>query len=182
MNTIQNQTLMVASQPTQLSAQISPETRQIFSLGEQKGWDFNLLGQAQLPQEPVHLDQWLIVPASQDSSEIPSRSYQRIQALFANGIRPKGFVVVHEAPRLLRAPKIVPQPTYQERFYPEIEKPQSVTNPTDVLASIVSSALLGTFVTILGTLFLGLAMIDPIVVAVMEDGCWVEIDRWATKV
>ena len=50
------------------------------------------------------------------------------------------------------------------------------------MASIFSSALFGTILTVIGALFMGIAMIDPIVVAVMEDGCWVEIDRWSTKV
>jgi hypothetical protein len=181
MNTIKNQGLMVRSNTTQLLTQVGPETRQILNLAEQKGWDFNLLGQAQLPKEVIQLDQWLIAPASQDSSEVPARTYKRIQTLFANGIRPKGFVVVHEAPRLLAAPKAVPQNPAPDVFPPEIEKPKTGTNPMPVVASILSSALLGTILTAVGALFLGIALIDPIVVAVMEDGCWVEIDRWSTK-
>jgi len=182
MNTTQNQKSSVRSHTPKLLAQVGPETRQILDLAEQKGWDFNLLGQAPLPKEVIQLDQWLIAPASQDSSEMPVRTYKRIQALFANGIRPKGFVVVHEAPRLLAAPKAVPQHAVQQVFPPEIEKPKTGTNPMPIVASILSSALLGTFITAIGALFLGIALIDPIVVAVMEDGCWIEIDRWATKV
>ena len=182
MNTTQNQKSIVRSRSTQLLDQVGPETRQILDLAEQKGWDFNLLGQAQLPKEVIQLDQWLIAPASQDSSEMPVRTYKRIQALFANGIRPKGFVVVHESPRLLAAPKIVPQHVTPEVFPPEIERTITGTKTMPVLASILSSALLGTTLTAVGALFLGIALIDPIVVAVMEDGCWVEIDRWSTKV
>ena len=92
MNNMKNQGLMVRPHSTQLLTQVGPETRQILDLAEQKGWDFNLLGQAQLPKEVIQLDQWLIAPASQDSSEMPVRTYKRIQALFANGIRPKGFL------------------------------------------------------------------------------------------
>ena len=182
MNTIQNNRSIVRSHPTELLAQVGPETRQIFRLAEQKGWDFNLLGQAQLPKELTQLDQWIIVPANQDSSEIPARTYKRIQTLFANGIRPKGFVIVHEAPRLLTAPKPVPQHAAPQVFPPEVEKPKAATSPTDAITSIFSSALFGTIITVIGALFMGIAMIDPIVVAVMEDNCWVEIDRWATKV
>jgi hypothetical protein len=182
MNNIKNQDLMIQSRHTGLLTQIGPETRQILNLAEQKGWDFNLLGQAQLPKEVIQLDQWLIAPASQDSSEIPVRTYKRIQALFANGIRPKGFVIVHEAPRLLNAPKVVAQHAAPEVFPPEVEKPKTATSPTDAITSLLSSALFGTFITMIGALFMGIALIDPIVVAVMEDGCWVEIDRWATKV
>jgi hypothetical protein len=182
MNTIQNHGLIVQSHPTQLLTHVSPETRQIFSIAEQKGWDFNLLGQAQLPKELVQLDQWLVVPANLDSSEIPARTYKRIQTIFASGIRPKGFVIVHEAPRLLTAPKPLPQHAAPQVFPPEVEKPKTDTSSTDAIASIFSSALFGTIITVIGALFMGIAMIDPIVVAVMEDNCWVEIDRWATKV
>lgn len=182
MITVHNQSKVSEPGNNRLLTYLSPETMQILTLSDQKGWHFNLLGQAQLPKEPVQLDQWLIVPADQDSSEIPIRSYKKIQALFSNGIRPKGFVVVHEAPRLLKAPKVTHQYAPPEQFPQGIEKPKSEANPTDALASIVTSTLLGTFLTIFGTIFMGIAMIDPIIVAVMEDGCWVEIDRWETKI
>jgi hypothetical protein len=190
MNTTQNQKSLGRSHAPKLLAQIGPETRRILDLAEQKGWDFNLLGQAPLPKEVIQLDQWLIAPANQDSSEMPVRTYKRIQVLFANGIRPKGFVVVHEAPRLLAAPKAVSQHIVPQVFPPASKKPKTGISPTVVVGTIVSSAVLGTIlvavgtavVTAVGALFLGVALIDPIVVAVMEDGSWVEIDRWATKV
>ena len=182
MDNLQNQKLMAGSRPTRLLAQTGPDTRQILNLGDQKGWHFTLLGNAQLPQEPVRLDNWLIVPASQDSSEIPVRTYKRIQTIFADGIRPKGFVVIHEAPRLLSAPKKAPHYATQEPFPPEQQKPKAASNSTNAVASILSGTLFGTLMVVFGALFLGLAMIDPIVVAVMEDGCWVEIDRWSIKV
>jgi hypothetical protein len=50
-----------------------------------------------------------------------------------------------------------------------------------VMTSIVTTTLAGTVLLLLGTLFMGMALIDPIVVAVMEDGSWVEIDRWVTE-
>jgi hypothetical protein len=177
MDAFQNRQALAKLPTTQPLAQISPETQQIITLGEQKGWPFTLLGQAQLPNEPVHLDNWLIVPTSQDSSEIPLRTYRRIQTLFANGVRPQGFVVVHEAPKLLNSPPKNSAST----FRPSRQNPEPASPVAQVMTSIVTTTLAGTVLLLLGTLFMGMALIDPIVVAVMEDGSWVEIDRWVTE-
>ncbi|MDH3943341.1 MAG: hypothetical protein OEV06_04515, partial [Anaerolineae bacterium] len=78
-----------------------PETQKILDFGRDQGWQVQPLGRAPLPDQPVHLGRWLIIPAEQDTTPVPARSMERIQALFAAGVRPKGFVVVHEAPPLL---------------------------------------------------------------------------------
>ena len=41
------------------------------------------------------------LPAQLDSTHIPARALERVQAIYAVGLRPQGFVVVHEAPPLL---------------------------------------------------------------------------------
>ena len=79
----------------------NPNTKQFIELGDQIGWDFFVLGQAPFPSDPFQLGDWLVVPAHQDSSLIPPRAYERVQSIYAAGLRPKGFVVVHEAPKLL---------------------------------------------------------------------------------
>ena len=83
---------------------VSPQVQQVVTLGRQQGWNCAVLGQAPFPNEPVRLGDWLIVPAHQDSSLVPARALERVQAIFSAGLRPKGFVVVHEAPKLLSAP------------------------------------------------------------------------------
>ena len=151
------------------------------TLGEREGWHFSLLGQAQLPEESVHLENWLIVPAGQDSSEIPLRTYQRIQTLFANGIRPQGFVVVHEAPKLLGQPKKEPDPLSRQKASPFQQNADPVLSTAQALLSAVTKAVVGSLPFLFGTIAMGIAMLDPIVVAVMADGSWIEIDRWETK-
>src|SRR5687767_14072640 len=93
--------LLSPSVSRHLAPLVSPETQQLVSLGRARGWDFTVLGQAPLPTQPVRLSKWLIVPAEQDTSPIPARALERVQAIYAAGLRPKGFVLVHEAPMAL---------------------------------------------------------------------------------
>ncbi len=156
---------------------LASETRQLISLGHRHNWPFQVLGKAPMLQEPVRLGDWLLVPAQDDSTKVPERAMAKIQAIFAAGIRPQGFVVVHEAPKILRAPVA---PKIQPKTTPiTISSPQSNSD---------FASLLGTGFTVLASLFLPMmylfitaAMIDPILVAVTEDDYWIEIDRWYTE-
>ena len=46
---------------------LSTQPSQMLSLGRRNGWGFQHLGYAELPERPVRLQDWLIVPASQDT-------------------------------------------------------------------------------------------------------------------
>jgi len=161
------------------------QTRQVLNLGQRNGWDFQVMGVAELPQRPVHLENWVIIPAQEDHTPVPPRTLQRIQSIYAAGLRPQGFVVVHEAPRQLTAPGrqtpvrnngSAPQPRNEVR---------GRESSSLVLGGI--AAVIGTLLEILVTivfpaLMLGLVALDPIVIAVMEDNTWVEIDRWKEEI
>ena len=88
-----------------------PETQQLLSLGRQQGWDVNILGRAPLPDAPLRMGDWLIVPSWQDSSPMPARALARVQAVYDAGIRPVGFLLAHEAPRQLPPPAETMPPT-----------------------------------------------------------------------
>ena len=162
---------------------LSTQSAQMLSLGRRNGWGFQHLGYAELPERPVRLQDWLLVPANQDSTPVPPRTLERIKAIYLAGFRPKGFVVVHEAPKTFRAPR-PEQSTKRMLSAPATSQsvsnpgsPSSVSNPEAVADS------LGSFFSLLATmlfpmLFIGLLALDPIVVAVMDDGSWIEIDRW----
>lgn len=160
---------------------VNPETRGLLTLGRQKGWDCAVLGRAPLPEAPVRLGDWLIVPAQQDSSEMPTRALDRVQAIFAAGLRPKGFVMVHEAPPLLSPPEVA-KPDISEAS--PLPKPniESFTGMLKGLATglAVLSTLAVSALTFLGTagIAVGTILIDPILIAVTEDETWIEIDRW----
>jgi len=154
------------------------EPQSLLTLGRQRNWDFNILGQAPLPRQPIHLQDWLIVPAHQDSSLIPARALERIQVIFATGLRPKGFVIVHEAPKLLPAPETVePEPVAVPTNPPRI-KPW-ITGILGATAIVTSVAAAVASMIVPATLAVGAALVlDPILVAVTEDDTWIEIDRW----
>jgi hypothetical protein len=181
MNTFQVQNKTIKSDIRQLSHHVSSQAQQTIDIGSQRGWHFHLLGQAPLPTIPIRLENWLILPATQDQSNLPPKTFQKIQTLYANGVRPKGFVVVHEAPRSLPAPKIKDNPKPVTTKLPTTGELK--TDPSSLVTIFTSlSSLLGPMMMIMGAVFMGLAMIDPILVVVTEAGEWIEIDRWDVRV
>ncbi|MGA7193992.1 MAG: hypothetical protein WBW94_10195 [Anaerolineales bacterium] len=156
------------------------ETQQLVTLGRRHRWPFQVLGKAPMLQEPVRLGDWLLVPAQEDSSAIPARSLKRIQAIFGAGLRPQGFVLVHEAPKLLKAPaKTKEKPIAQ----PTMSTPAVLPDSTFDIAIALGSGIAVLASMIFPMLFLvaAAALADPILVAVTEDGYWIEIDRWVTE-
>ena len=142
---------------------LSAHSRHVLRLGRKQGWKFNYLGKAPLPDRPVHLGEWLIIPALQDNSLIPSRAMERIQAVYASGYQPAGWLVIHEAPKLLEAPKT-----------PEPKKPKL----WKILAVLGGVAALGGLAATIIPLLGAAAVVDPILVLVTPEMDWVEIDRW----
>ncbi len=138
--------------------ELSTQATQLLALGRQRGWSFTHLGYAPLPDRSVHIGDWMLVPAQQDTNPIPKHAQERVKAVYASGIRPAGWVVVHDAPPLL-AP-------------PETQRP-----PVPAIWKYL--AVMGGLAAVLVT-FLGVAalLVDPILVAVTPDGDWIEIDRW----
>ncbi len=160
-----------------------PETRKLMQLGKEHGWEFTLLGQAPLPATAIRLKDWLLVPVSEDSSVIPSRALERVQALYAAGLRPQGFVIAHEAPRLLPAPQSTPPQSsvgsslvtrLRESLRLTDEAREAVSSSLYLLGRVAVMAALSS----LSLVAVSALTLDPILVAVTEDGYWIEIDRW----
>jgi hypothetical protein len=162
-----------------------PQARQLLALGERNGWMFQYLGQAPIPTNPIRAGNWLLMPAQQDNSRIPTRTYQRIQAIYAQGFRPKGFVVVHEAPMLLSAPKTKETSQIDTRSKTKTYLKVIGTAALGIGALAGAAVALVSVLVIGGVLLLPMAMvagailIDPILIAVTEDDHWIEIDRWS---
>lgn len=162
-------------------------TEALIAFGRKKGWDCHNLGKAPLPESPIWVDKWLMIPAQLDTNPLPPRTMGRIQSLFAAGYRPKGFVLVHEAPKLLPTSiKSVTDNTPISLVSPEIKaKSQSAMK---VIGGALGAIAVTTGTLILGLLAIGLVVpallfavaivVDPILVVVMDDDSWVEIDRW----
>lgn len=142
---------------------LSTHSRQVLKIGRNQGWKFNYLGKAPLPDRPVHLGEWLIIPALQDSSHIPPRAMERIQAVYASGYQPAGWLVIHEAPKLLEAPKTI------EPKKPKLGRVLAVLGGVAAIAGLAAAIL-----PLLGAA----AVVDPILVLVTPEMDWIEIDRW----
>jgi len=162
-----------------------PQALQLIALGERNGWPFHYLGQAPIPINPIRAGNWLLMPAQQDNSRIPTRTYQRIQAIYAQGLRPKGFVVVHEAPMQLPPPKIqeISQINSRSKTNSNLKVIGVATLGIGVLAgtaiALVSVLVIGGILLFPIAMAAGVILIDPILVAVTEDDHWIEIDRWS---
>ena len=170
---------------------LSSETRQLVTLGREHGWDFFVLGQAPMLAEPVRLGDWLLVPVEQDSSHVPVRALERVRAIYAAGLRPQGFVLVHEAPPLLPAPdQHQVDAIHFPVLSPEVKSALKAAAGTLGAVAVAVGALAGMAALAVAALSVaavlalpvmlvaGVALVDPILVAVTEDGYWVEIDRW----
>ncbi len=143
---------------------LSQRGRQVIAFGRKRGWYFNVLGKAPLPEKPLHLGKWLVLPAEQDNSALPAHAWERIQAIYETGYQPAGWVMVHEAPKLLPAP--------QEEAR---KKDGRLLGWGLALGGLVA---LGSFLLPA----LSVAMIDPILILVTADMEWIEVDRWFEEV
>lgn len=128
---------------------------QLLALGNANNWHFQHLGKAPIPVEPTYLDGWVLIPAEQDTHPIPNRTKHRINTVFASGIRPQAWLLIHEAPALLPA--------------------SNQQKASGILAQVFGLFTLG---SILSTLLMTATVVDPILVAVTPEGEWIEIDRW----
>ena len=167
------------------------DTKQLLSLGQQENWRFRVLGRAPMPKEPVRLGDWLLAPVQIDSSPIPARSLARIQAIFAAGIQPQGFVLVHEAPKLLPSPVVMDERLQKHSAL--VSPEQSALRWIGAAAGVFTiaiAAVLGFVMVALATmalasiillpavLVMGAVVLDPILVIVTSDNYFIEIDRW----
>jgi hypothetical protein len=135
---------------------LATQTQLLLDVGYKFNWDFVNLGRAPIPDQPVRAGEWLIVSATEDSSPIPRQTMHRIKTIYQEGIRPLHWVVVHEAPFLLYAPKAKNKP----RILPYI-------------------AILGGLGVLLATALITTAtIVDPILIAITPEYDWIEIDRW----
>jgi hypothetical protein len=187
MDTTTNKLQITALISTILAPSLSLEAKSLVSLGSEMGWDIKVIGRAPLPTEPVRIGEWLLVPADQDTSPLPPRSFERVQQIYKCGLRPAGFVIAHEAPALL-APEIKPaeEPIEWAVLSPEHKRLMKRALGVLVIGTLgiaILPIVLAAVAAVAGALFLPAAMvagvaIDPILIAVTEDGYWIEIDRW----
>jgi len=155
------------------------QTKQLLALGQENRWPIQVLGKAPMLKQPIRIQDWLLVPSTMDSTSLPDQAIQRIKALYEAGIRPQGFVMVHEAPLQLKAPTSPEKPKVDKQLLKKIGGAAiGLAAITGSLVAAVGVAIVGGLLILPAGLLAAAVIIDPILVAVMPDDSWVEIDRW----
>ena len=158
---------------------LAAPTQQLLSLGQENGWPVQVLGKAPMVTQPTRAGKWLLVPATIDSTPLPERTMERLHALYNAGIRPQGFVMVHEAPLQLPSPTSIEAPKKDKQLLQKIGSAAlGLGVLTGSLAAGLVVAVVGGLLILPAGLLAAAVVIDPILVAVMPDNAWVEIDRW----
>ena len=91
--------------------------------------------------------------------------YQR-QSPDKSGVRIKGFVIAHEAPRLLTAP------APKKNDFKNNQTGAIVPDTSEFFGTLIQGLLF--FIT----LIFQAALLDPALIVVLEDGTWLEVMRW----
>lgn len=165
------------------------QERKFMELSHELKWGTRILGIAPIPEAPVFVKDSMIVPSGQDNSPIPDRAMERVKAMYARGIYPKAFLVVHEAPQELAAPANAPKGSLLEFW---IKRLGSASLPIIKVAGImIAAVVIPAVVAVFGIGLLamvGLAtavMVDPALIAAIEiEGdeqgrcLWLLVDNW----
>ncbi|MBL8049618.1 MAG: hypothetical protein JNM46_00210 [Anaerolineales bacterium] len=140
---------------------ISYEARRAIQVGYKNHWRFRVVGQGEVPVQPFYKDEWVFEPVN-----VPQVAQDRIETLKRFGFSFKGFVIAHEAPRLLPAPAPKKQ---------DFKNNQTVGILPDVEA-LLGNLLKGLLFFL--TFIFQVALLDPALIVVLEDGTWLEVMTW----
>lgn len=163
------------------SVPVLAQEKQILTLGRMQHWDFRVLGVAPVPTTAIYHNDWWLVPLHEDTSVIPARALERVQALYAAGIRPKAFVIAHEAPKQIAPPRetlIVSPFAYWSKRVGEgiIQTAKVAGTVVSVVAPVVLAVLgAGLFASFA---LAGALVADPCLIAITDDDVWIQIDYW----
>jgi hypothetical protein len=164
------------SLPTFVSRVKSPQARRLLDIGKINHWDFRVLGQAPYPEFPVYTGDYWIVPLEEERQPMPRWVVGRAMAVLDSGVPLQGFVVVHEAPKVLEAKRQPPPPPQipWEKIGKFAWMAAKVTGAIFALAGVALVAISTAVAFMMGAFILA----DPVLIAVTEDRTWVLIASW----
>lgn len=174
---------------------VSPQAAELMELSERRNFDFQVLGRAPMLIDSIFTGTWWISPVEKDqAAPIPERAMERVKAVYDSGIRPKGWVIAHEVPGVLTSGKKEEETApwwmeWKRGMLSLIARPLLLVGIGVSLAliiPIVIGYLIQIAAGVIAALILplvvlgvaGVALADPVLIAVTEDNYWVEIDRW----
>jgi hypothetical protein len=145
----------------------SPFATMAVAAGDQHHMGFKVVGCGEVPHESFYQDEWWYQPVESEST-IPSSGLKRLDVLRKAGIKIKGVVIAHEAPRLLNAPKPEPKNTN----HPSTDRGADF-DLQRVLGTVLSGLLM-----VFGIFLLVAIRVDPALIVVLEDDTWLEVMTW----
>jgi hypothetical protein len=163
---------------------IFPQERKLMEVATDHHWPFKVMGVAPVPERPVYHNvgenNWWLVPLTEDRSQIPAPALDRVRAIYEAGIRPKAFVIAHEAPKQLMAPAGAPQVSRMEFWANQIARYSLTTAKVTgiILATVVIPLVVAGLGVGLLTLVSLASGIDPKLIVVTDQNVWVEIYSW----
>ncbi len=160
---------------------ISPVAREVLIKARQEHYVFTVVGDHGLIVSPVYKQGWWYVP--EDNPELSENANRRVELV--KSVTPiRGFILAHEAPKLLCPPKEWEPPT-PGKVEPLRTPWKPLTDPDWVeVGQVVKTATKVIGAVLLGTLYIlsqavaALAAIDPKLIVVLEDGTWIEVMTW----
>ena len=159
--------------------QHAEQEQQIMAVGSARRWPFRALGVAPAISQPVFYKNWWFVPIEQDRSLIPTRTLERVQAIYAAGIRPKAFIIAHEAPPQLAAPANRSRAPQWQTWAKQAAR-HSISGIRFV-GNVVSTVAPMALMVLLALGLLLPLLIDPCLIVVTEDDVWIQIDAWMVQ-
>lgn len=173
--------------PVTVAVSMRRQERELMALATQQRWPFQVLGVAPVPEAPVRCNDWWLVPAAQDHSQIPARALERVQAIYQAGIRPLAFVIAHESPRELPTPAGAPKVSRAEFWSHQVA--QHSASAAKVAGGVLAAVIIPLTVAAAGiaavamlgvvTAASAITVVDPCLIVVTEDNVWIQIDWWA---
>lgn len=138
---------------------------------------------AAVPDRPLFHNGWWLVPLADDRSPLPARALERVQAIYQAGIRPKAFLVAHEATPQLPAPAGTPRQAKLEFWASQLAgHSETLLQVAGVVVTTLSAVLVAAGAGLGLLVLLGLAgaaaLVDPCLIVVTEDDVWIVIDAW----
>jgi len=143
---------------------ISKDARKAMEISLKNHYCFRIIQPIEIPADPTYQDEWWYEPVKEDTY-MPSEGKRRLEALRRAGVTISGAVIVHEAPKLLKAPN------EKQGF-----KISLSPNIVSILGTVASLFFMLTFGIV--SLFVQTILIDPALIVVLKDGTTVEVMKW----
>lgn len=156
-------------------AKQSELARKAIAVGRENHWRFQVIDRDEIPKIPILKSELLFEPV--DKYSIPKDGRERIRAIEFANIRTQGYMIAHEAPRILTAPKPKPKPVPIPKPMPKPQVEIDLSGALKAVTGLLVAGFTGVMglVSLLGFMVL---LLDPAVIVVLEDGSWIKVMTW----